>query len=245
MDRADVDRHHGMRAQPVKPEVEAAVGSENGVELAPDAVAPGVLHPEHRRVGRQAQAGARPGVLDDAPLEGELAFVSRVLEVAAAALAVLRAPGLDPVGRGLQDVGRAREADPGPPPPRLGLHRLARQRVVDEYGLALLAGDHGAAVGGRLGPQDQRRQKSVGSLAGLTPAASTSLAAAVKPAAIFEGSWASLPKETARPPSSRHQPSTTGPGQRPRAGSRPRVVFTSRTASRRAAALNTARYSSS
>jgi len=66
-------------------------------------------------------------------------------------------------------------------------------------------------------------------------AASTAWAAYSMPAATFEGAWASLPKDTAAPPASCRHRSTCSPGHRYRAGSPPRVVFTSSTVPRRAA----------
>ena len=94
----------------------------------------------------------------------------------------------------------------------------------------------------RMRSASTRPEGQSGSSLGLKASAvSAVLRARPKPAATCSGLCASLPKHTASPPSSRHQPSTAGPGHRYRTGSRPRVVFTSSATPRRAAARRTAR----
>src|SRR4029077_4817648 len=107
----------------------------------------------------------------------------------------------------------------------LSLHHLAGQRVVDEPHLAFVACDGGPAMGRRDRPEDHLRQRSVGSAAGLNPAASTICVASRKPSATLAGRWASLPNCTACPPASRHQRTTVISGQ----SVWPRVVLTSST----------------
>src|SRR5207244_3945696 len=126
---------------------------------------------------------------------------------------------------------------PGRDPP-------SRQGVAKQPGLAGLARDCGAAVPDSLWLEDQRRQRAVGSAEGLKPAASTTSAASSKPAAIFEGSCASLANDTAVPPNSRHQRSTVRPGQS-FISPPPRVVLTSSAQPRFAVATRIARSISS
>src|SRR5207248_10929676 len=111
------------------------------------------------------------------------------------------AAGLDAPRPPLQHALGVREDHAALATARLGLHQLAWQRVVDEHWPALVLGEDGPAVGRVVGAQDHRAAPRVrnpaGSSWGRKPAASTASAATWKPAAILEGSWASLPKDNA------------------------------------------------
>src|SRR5437773_10416935 len=186
MDQAAVDRQHRVRAHPMKAEPPAArLG--HGLELAAYAVAPGVVHAEHGDIRRQAKAGPLPCLSDDLPLELELMWVFRVLELTPPAGAEVWAWSRDPVRRRLEDADRRRDRDAALPAARLRLHDLARQRVVDEPNLAFVSRHGRPAVGGRRGPEDQRRHRETGSRAGLNPAASTIWVATRKPSATLSG----------------------------------------------------------
>src|SRR5229473_3453209 len=228
-----------MRAQAVKAKAPAARGWDS-LELAANAIAPRIVHPEHRRVGRQPQSRARPRLLDDLPLQLELVRIRRVLQLAPAARAEMGTFGRHAMRRRLDDARRRRHRHAPLLTPRLRLHDLARQRVVDEPHLALVASDGGAAMCRRDWTQDHRRHKSIGSRAGLKPADSTIWVAITKPSPTLSGWWASLPYCTACPPTSRHQRTTVISGQR----MFPRVVFTSSTRPVRALAIKMARISS-
>ena len=125
---------------------------------------------------------------------------------------------LDPARARLQHPVGARKGDAALAPPRLGFDQLAGERVVDEHRPLLVASEDRATVGRVVGAQDHRAaprvQNPAGSSWGRKPAASTASAATWKPAAILEGSWASLPNDTACPPSWRHQRTISGPGTR-------------------------------
>src|SRR5439155_5134163 len=235
-----VDRQHRMGPHAVKTESPSARGRK-GLELAADPISPGVVHAEHRCIGRETQTRSRPRFLDDLALQVQLMRVRRVLQLAASACAEVRTRCRDPMRRGFDHACRGRHRDPALPAPRLRFHHLARQRVVDEPDLAVVPCHSRAAVRGRRRLEDQRRQRETGSRAGLKPAASTIWVARLKPAAILSGSWASLAYWTAWPPTSRHQRTTVMSGQR----TWPRVVFTSSTRPVRAAADNTALSSAS
>ena len=97
VDRALADRQHGVGAEAMEAELEGSARTVDALELAPDPVAPGVLHAQHGGVGREPESGPRPDVLDDLPLELELGLVAGVLPVATAALAEVGAAGLDPI----------------------------------------------------------------------------------------------------------------------------------------------------
>ncbi|TMD22104.1 MAG: hypothetical protein E6I98_00460 [Chloroflexi bacterium] len=60
-----------------------AGGGLDGFELAADPIAPGVVHAEDLRAGRQLDPGAPPGVRHDLALELQLVGVTRVLPLAA------------------------------------------------------------------------------------------------------------------------------------------------------------------
>src|SRR6266851_6692438 len=229
-----------MRAQAVKAEAPAARGWDR-LELAANAIAPRIVHPEHRRVWRQPQSRARPRLLDDLPLELELVRVVGVLQLAPAADAEMGTFGHHAMRRRLDHTRRRRYRHAALLTPRLRLHDLARQRVVDEPHLALVASDGGATMGRRNGTQYHRRHRSIGSRAGLKPADSTICVAIAKPSPTLSGWWASLPYCTACPPTSRHQRTTVMSGH----SVRPRVVFTSSRRPVRALASRMARISSS
>src|SRR6266851_4094908 len=229
-----------MRAQAVKTKAPAARGWDR-FELAANAIAPRIVHPEHRRVWRQPQSRARPRLLDDLQLELKLVLIRRVLQLAPAAGAEMGTFGRHAMRRRLDDTRRRRYRHAPPLAPRLRLHDLARQRVVDAPHLALISSYGSATMGRRDGTQNHRRHKSIGSRAGLKPADSTIWVAMAKPSPTLSGWCASLPYCTACPPTSRHQRTTVMSGQ----SVRPRVVFTSSTRPVRALATRMARISSS
>src|SRR5260370_35291588 len=76
-----------------------AARGRHGLELAANAIAPWIVHPQHRRVGRQPQTRARPRLLDDLTLELELGKVVGVLQLAPAARAEMRTFGRPPMWR--------------------------------------------------------------------------------------------------------------------------------------------------
>src|SRR5229473_317865 len=218
-----------------------AARRRHGLELAANAIAPWIVHPQHGRVGRQPQTRARPSLLDDLPLELELVRIRGMLQLAPAARAEMRTFGRHAMRRRL-DHARCRRYRHAPLlAPRLRLHDLARQGVVDEPHLAFVSSDGGASMCRRDGTQDHRRHRSIGSRAGLKPADSTICVAIAKPSPTLSGWWASLPYCTACPPTSRHHRTTVMSGQ----SVRPRVVFTSSTRPVRALATRMARISSS
>src|SRR5438309_8440228 len=240
VDEATVDREHGVRPHAVEAEP-PSFGAGDRLELSADPVAPRLVHAEHRRVGRQAQAGPCPGLLDHLLLEVELIRIVRVLELASSARTEVRARSGRAVRRRLDHARGCGDGNASLAAARLSLHDLARQRVAHEPDLAVVSRHGGAAMrlGGRL--EDQRRHSETGSRAGLKPADSTIWVAIRKPSPTLSGWWASLPYCTAWPPSSRHHRTTVRSGQRVW----PRVVFTSRTRPVRAAALRMARISAS
>src|SRR5439155_18945921 len=212
-----------------------------GLELAADAISPGIVHSQHRGVRGETQPGSRPCLFHHLPLQLQLMRVGGMLQLAAATLAEVGTRSGHTMRRRLDHARGVGHRDAALPATRLGFHHLARERVVDKPDLAIVPGDRRAAVRGRSWSEDQRRHTETGSRAGLKPAASTIWVAIGKPSAILSGSWASLPYWTACPPTSRHQRTTVMSGQR----SRPRVVLTSSTRPVRAAALRTARISAS
>src|SRR5580704_11105981 len=229
-----------MRAHAVKNEPPSSLTGYR-FELAPDPVAPRVVHAEHGGVGRQAQPSPRPGFLDDLPLERQLVLVFRVLELAPATRAEVRTWRGHAVRRRFDHPCRGGHGHPSLPAARLGLDDLARQREVHQPYLAVVPRNGRAAVRRRSRPEDQRRHNAIGSCAGLKPAASTIWVARLKPSATLSGWCASLPYCTTCPPTSRHQRTTVMSGLR----MWPRVVLTSSTRPVAAAALRTARISPS
>ena len=93
VDEAHIDWQHRVRPQSMEAETPALTGRHR-LELAPDSVAPRVVHAQHRRVRRQPQPHSRPGFLDDLSLELQLMRVRGVLPLAASAGAEVWASGL-------------------------------------------------------------------------------------------------------------------------------------------------------
>jgi hypothetical protein len=90
VDLAGIYRQDRVRAEPVEAKP-PALGAGDGLELAPDPVAPRVVHAKHRCVRRKAKPGARPCLLDHLALELELVRVRGVLELASTTFAEVRA----------------------------------------------------------------------------------------------------------------------------------------------------------
>src|SRR5919202_1968217 len=87
----------------------------DGLELAPNAIAPGILHSVDGGVGRQAEPRTSPGILHHSPLPGELIRIGGVLQLAPTAGPEMRAGRLDPVGRRVEDPLGPREHPASPP----------------------------------------------------------------------------------------------------------------------------------
>src|SRR6202158_2076846 len=75
IDGQDLMRTKPMKAEPPRPAL------RDGFELAADAVAPRLVHPERRRVGGKEKSRRSPRFVDDLPLDLELVRVSGVLKL--------------------------------------------------------------------------------------------------------------------------------------------------------------------
>src|SRR5207247_199878 len=84
VDGAGGYRLHRVRAHRVESEPDPARGLD-GLELAANPVAPGVVHAEHLSACRQLDPGSAPGLRDDLALELQLVVVGGVLPLTTAA----------------------------------------------------------------------------------------------------------------------------------------------------------------
>src|SRR5438477_11895660 len=191
-----------MRAHAVKAESPSA-GRRDGLELAADAISPGIIHSQHRGVRGETQPGSRPCLFHHLPLQLQLMRVGGMLQLAAATLAEVGTRSGHTMRRRLDHARGVGHRDAALPATRLGFHHLARERVVDKPDLAIVSGDRRASVRGRSWSEDQRRHTETGSRAALEPAASTICVAIGRPSAVLSGSGAWLPYGTAGPPTAR------------------------------------------
>src|ERR1700680_4720561 len=140
-----------MRAHAVKTEPPSSLTGYR-FELAPDPIAPRVVHAEHGGVGRQAQPSPRPGFLDHLALERQLVLVFRVLELAPATCAEVRTWRGHAVRRGVGPRCRGRRPPPPPRPRRRGPDAPPGRPELREPYLAVVPRNGRAAVRRRSRP---------------------------------------------------------------------------------------------
>ena len=125
VDEAAVDRQHRMRAHAVKAESPSA-GRRESLELAADAISPGIVHSEHRGVRGETQPGPRPCLFHHLPLQLQLMRVGGMLQLAAATLAEVGTRSGHAMRRRLDHARGVGHRHAALPATRLGFHHLAR-----------------------------------------------------------------------------------------------------------------------